>query len=63
MEHVEEYIQGRLNKRDPLTVSHERNTLIRFFDWVVNVAGEKMKFGNFLKPLEPLKEEVNVISG
>lgn len=36
VDHLEEYIQTRLSKRDPVTVRHERNTLIRFFDWVVN---------------------------
>lgn len=36
LERVEEFLQARLSMRDPVTVRHERNTLIRFFDWAVN---------------------------
>ncbi len=32
-------------------------------EWYAKGAGKQMQFGNCLKPLEPLKEQVNVISG
>jgi hypothetical protein len=32
-------------------------------EWYAKGSGKEMQFGNCLKPLEPLKEKVNVISG
>jgi len=32
-------------------------------EWYAKGAGKEIEFGNCLKPLEPLKEKVNVISG